>query len=67
MKPRCSGSGATNPSHVLPLDVNAIAEGRLSRALLAEVASFLHYPAMASTSRLAYLLKAVEGALRLRT
>ena len=38
--------------------VKAISEGRLSRALLAEVASFLHYPAMASTSRLAYLLKA---------
>jgi hypothetical protein len=32
--------------------------------LLAEVAGFLHYPAMASTARLAYLLKAVEGALR---
>src|SRR5215210_7652990 len=44
--------------------VKAIAEGRLSRALLAEVASFLHYPAMASTSRLAYLLKAVEDALK---
>jgi DNA primase len=42
----------------------AISEGRLSRALLAEVASFLHYPAMASTSRLAYLLKAVEDALK---
>ncbi len=37
--------------------VKAISECRLSRALLAEVASFLHYPAMASTSRLAYLLK----------
>jgi hypothetical protein len=44
--------------------VKAISEGRLSRALLAEVASFLHYPAMASTSRLAYLLKAVEDALK---
>ena len=44
--------------------VGAIAEGRLSRAVLAEVASFLHYPAMASISRLAYLLKAVEGALK---
>jgi hypothetical protein len=44
----------------------AIAEGRLSRALLAEVAGFLHYPAMASTSRLAYLLKAVEDELRLQ-
>jgi hypothetical protein len=43
--------------------VKAISEGRLSRALLAEVASFLHYPAMASTSRLAYLLKAIEDAL----
>jgi hypothetical protein len=32
--------------------VRAIAEGRLSRPLLAEAASFLHYPAMASTSRL---------------
>ena len=46
--------------------VNAISEGRLSRALLAEVASFLHYPAMASTSRLAYLLKAVEDRLHAR-
>jgi len=44
--------------------VKAISEGRLSRALLAEVASFLHYPAMASTSRLAHLMKAVEGALK---
>src|SRR5215211_6948144 len=44
--------------------VKAISEGRLSRALLAEVASFLHYPAMASTSRLAHLLKAVEDALK---
>ena len=44
--------------------VKAIAEGRLSRPLLAEAASFLHYPAMASTSRLAYLLKAVEDALK---
>ena len=44
--------------------MKAISEGRLSRPLLAEVASFLHYPAMASTSRLAYLLKAVEDALK---
>jgi hypothetical protein len=44
--------------------VKAIFGGRLSRALLAEVASFLHYPAMASTSRLAYLLEAVEDALK---
>ena len=44
--------------------VKAISEGRLSRTLLAEVASFLHYPAMASTSRLAYLLKAVADALK---
>ena len=43
--------------------VRAIAEGRLSRPLLAEAAGFLHYPAMASTSRVAYLLKAVEEAL----
>src|SRR5919112_2057094 len=44
--------------------VRAISEGRLSRALLAETASFLHYPAMASTAPLAYLLKAVEDALK---
>jgi hypothetical protein len=44
--------------------VRAISEGRLGRPLLAEVAGFLHYPAMASTSRLAYLLKAVEDALK---
>ena len=44
--------------------VRAISEGRLGRPLLAEIASFLHYPAMASTSRLAYLLKAVEDALK---
>jgi hypothetical protein len=46
--------------------VRAIAESRLSRALLAEAASFLHYPAMASTSRLAYLLKAFDAALKAR-
>jgi hypothetical protein len=44
--------------------VKATSEGRLSRALLAEVASFRHYLAMASVSRLAYLLKAVEAALK---
>ena len=43
-----------------------ISEGRLDRALLAEIASFLHYPAMASTSRLAYLLKAFEAVLQAR-
>ena len=43
--------------------VKTISDGRLDRPLLAEVASFLHYPAMASTARLAYLLKAVEDAL----
>jgi hypothetical protein len=43
--------------------VKAISNGRLDRALLAEVTSFLHYPAMAPISRLAYLLKAVEDAL----
>jgi hypothetical protein len=43
-----------------------ISEGRLDRALLAEIASFLHYPAMASTSRLAYLLKAFEAVLKAR-
>jgi carboxylesterase type B len=46
--------------------VRAISEGRLGRPSLAEVASFLHYPAMASTARLAYLLKAVEDALKVR-
>ena len=46
--------------------VKAISDGRLDRALLAEVTSFLHYPAMASISRLAYLLKAVEDALKVR-
>jgi hypothetical protein len=35
--------------------VRALSVDRLSRALLAEVAGFLDYPAMASTSRLAYL------------
>jgi hypothetical protein len=44
--------------------VRAISEGRLDRPLLSEIASFLHYPAMASTSRLAYLLKAFEAALK---
>ena len=44
--------------------VRAISDGRLDRALLAEVASFLLYPAMASTSRLAYLLKAFEAVLK---
>ena len=44
----------------------AISEGRLDRPLLSEVASFLHYPAMASTSRLAYLLKAFEAVLKAR-
>jgi hypothetical protein len=39
--------------------VKSISEGRLDRALLADVVGFLHYPAMASTLRLAYLLKAV--------
>jgi hypothetical protein len=46
--------------------VGAISDGRLSRPLLSEIASFLHYPAMASISRLAYLLKAFEVALKLR-
>ncbi len=46
--------------------VKAISDGRLSRPLLSEVASFLHYPAMASTSRLAYLLKAFEAVLNAR-
>ena len=44
--------------------VRAVSEGRLGRPLLAEVASFLHYPAMASTSRLAYLLKALDDRLK---
>jgi len=44
----------------------AISEGRLDRPLLSEIASFLHYPAMASTSRLAYLLKAFEAVLNAR-
>ncbi len=46
--------------------VRTMSEGRLDRPLLSEVASFLHYPAMASTSRLAYLLKAFEAALKAR-
>jgi len=46
--------------------VRAISDGHLGRPLLSEIASFLHYPAMASTSRLAYLLKAVDDALKLR-
>jgi hypothetical protein len=46
--------------------IRAISEGRLGRPLLAEVATFLHYPAMASTARLAYLLKAVDDVLKLR-
>ena len=46
--------------------VRAIAEGRLDHPLLVEVASFLHYPAMASVSRLAYLLKAFEAVLKVR-
>jgi len=41
-----------------------ISNGRLDRPLLSAVASFLHYPAMASLSRLAYLLKAFEAALK---
>ncbi len=44
--------------------VRAISEGRLGRPLLAEVATFLHYPAMASPSRLAYLLKALDDRLK---
>ena len=35
--------------------IREISDGRLGRPLLSEVASFLHYPAMASVSRLAYL------------
>src|SRR4051812_2046367 len=46
--------------------VRGILDGHLGRSLLSEVASFLHYPAMASLSRLAYLLKAVDDALKLR-
>src|SRR5215218_5829948 len=46
--------------------VKAISDGRLRRPLLSEIASFLHYPAMASISRLAYRLKAVDDALKLR-
>jgi hypothetical protein len=46
--------------------VKAISDGRLGHPLLSEVASFLHYPAMASTSRLAYLLKAFEADLKVR-
>jgi hypothetical protein len=46
--------------------VRPISEGRLGRPLLAEIASFLRYPAMASISRLAYLLKAVKDALKRR-
>ena len=46
--------------------VRAMSEGRLGRPLLSEVAGFLHYPAMASTWRLAYLLKAVEDELGLQ-
>ena len=44
--------------------VKPISDGRLDRPLLSAVASFLHYPAMASLSRLAYLLKAFEAALK---
>ncbi len=32
--------------------IREISDGRLGRPLLSEVASFLHYPAMASVSRL---------------
>src|SRR3954469_17900475 len=46
--------------------VKTISDGRLDRPLLSAVASFLHYPAMASLSRLAYLLKAFEAALKCR-
>ena len=46
--------------------VRATADGRLSRLLLSEIASFLPYPAMASISRLAYLLKVFKVALKLR-
>ena len=46
--------------------VRAISDGHLGRPLLSEVASFLHYPAMASTTRLAYLLKAIDNALNFR-
>jgi len=44
--------------------VRAISDGPLGRPLLAKVAGFLHDPAMASVSRLAYLLKAFEAALK---
>ena len=44
--------------------VKTISDGRLDRPLLSAVASFLHYPAMASASRLAHLLKAVENQLK---
>src|SRR5215217_2061854 len=44
--------------------VKTISDGRLDRPLLSAVASFLHYPAMASLSRLAYLLKAFDAALK---
>src|SRR4051812_30638568 len=44
--------------------VKTISNGRLDRPLLSAVASFLHYPAMASLSRLAHLLKAFEAALK---
>jgi hypothetical protein len=43
--------------------VKTISDGRLDRPLLSAVASFLHYPAMASLSRLAYLVKAIHAAL----
>jgi hypothetical protein len=46
--------------------VRGISEGRLGRPLLAGVAGFLHYPVMASTARLAHLLKAVENVLQVR-
>src|SRR5215212_806192 len=44
--------------------VKTISNGRLDRPLLSAVARFLHYPAMASLSRLAYLLKAFDAALK---
>ena len=44
--------------------VRAISDGPLGRPLLAKVTGFLHDPAMASVSRLAYLLKAFEAALK---
>ena len=43
--------------------VKTISDGRFDRPLLSAVASFLHYPAMASLSGLAYLLKAFDAAL----